>query len=223
VTGGALALTHVVLVVAGVLIQGTPNLREGEAGIQASYVGGDKTRIFTGGYLEVIAFMCLIPAVIFLGRAVGTRSEAARWAAQTGAAFGVAYVALTVGTGFAPGAAALWGAQNGLDPTTALVVNNVRNFAYYLGLAVLGAHALCVGAAALADRWSPRAVGWGGVLVGVLLLVSVPFAGYDAVDPASVVWLVWWCALSVQLLRHRPKADEDLAAAMAVRHHEVQR
>jgi hypothetical protein len=223
VTAGALTLTHVVLVVAGVMVQGTPNLREAEAGIQRSYVEGDMTRIFAGGYLEVIAFMCLMPAVIFLGRAVGTRSEGARWAAQSGAAFGVAYVALSVGTGFAPGAAALWGAQNGLDPTTALAVNNVRNFAYYLGLVVLGAQALCVGAAALADRWSPRVVGCGGVLVGALLLVSVPFAGYNAVDPASVMWLVWWCALGVQLLRHRPEVDEDLATGMTVRHHEVQR
>lgn len=53
----------------------------------------------TGGYIELVAFMLLIPAIVFLGRAIGRRTEAARWATQAAAAAGIAYVALTVGRG----------------------------------------------------------------------------------------------------------------------------
>lgn len=218
VTAGGLALAHVVLMLVGIMLQSTPTLTEGEAGIQDFYVDGDLVEIMTGGYIELVAFMLLIPAIVFLGRAIGRRTEAARWVTQTAAAAGIAYVALTVGSGLAPGAAALWGTQHGLALETALVVNNVRNFAYFLGLALLGAHAVGLGVAAAADGFSRRWVGWGGIATGAVLLVAVPGASVGLQDYASLVWLVWWIGVAVTLLLHRPSTAEIAPEHLAVRH-----
>ena len=212
-----LAVGHVVLMITGVLLQQTPSLTEGKDGIIRSFTNGDMTRILTGGYVELLAFVMLVPVVVFLAREVGHRTDQGRWASTSAGAFGIGYVAMTVGAGFAPGAAALWGAHSGLDPTTALAVNDVRNVAYLLGLALLGAHALGLGAAALFDGWATRSVGWGGVATGTVMLGSVPFAAAGLADVSSLVWIVWWLALAVQMVRATPieltAIGDPLAAA----------
>lgn len=215
---GALALTHVVLMLVGVMIQSTPSLDEGRAGIEQYYADRDPAPILTGGTIEVLGFVCLVPVLVFLGRAVGRRTEAGRWAAQTAVAAGVAYVAVTVGSGFAPGAASLWGTHHGLDLDTALALNNVRNFAYFLSLALLGAHAIGFALAALDDRWSPRWAGWGGLGTGLVLLAAVPGAALGLQDYATLVWLVWWVGLAVLMLRYRAAAEETAPEPVAVRH-----
>ena len=208
---GGLAIGHVLLMVVGILLQGTPSLSEGEEGIRTYYAQGDMARILVGGYIELLAFVLLLPVVVFLARHLGHRTEAARWASLSAGAFGVAYVVMTVGSGFAPGAAALWGTQHGLDAATALVVNDVRNFAYFLSLALLGAHALAVATAALIDGWWRRTVGWGGLATGLVLLAAVPMAGYGLADPATLVWIAWWLALAAAMIRHRPGPETPTA------------
>lgn len=213
---GILAISHVVLMVVGLMLQSTPSLTEGEQGITDYYAQGDMTRILAGGYVELVAFVALLPVVVFLARNLGRHTETGRWASLSGGAFGVAYVAMTIGTGFAPGAAALWGTHHGLDATTALVVNDVRNFAYFLGLALLGAHAVSVATAALADGWRRRSVGWTGLVTGAALIMSVPVAGYGLADVATLVWIVWWLVLAVALIRQRPAVGTAPAEALAV-------
>jgi hypothetical protein len=215
---GALALTHVALMVVGIMMQSTPRLDEGRAGIEQYYADRDVAPILAGGAIEVFGFVCLVPVLVFLGRAVGRRTEAGRWAAKTAVAAGVAYVAITMGTGFAPGAASLWGTHHGLDVDTALALNDIRNFAYFLSLALLGAHAIALGLAAITDRWSPRWAGWGGLGTGVVLLAAVPGAALGLQDYATLLWLVWWIGLAVLMLRHRPATEETTPETVAVRH-----
>jgi hypothetical protein len=199
---GGLALAHVVLMLVGVLTSGTPTIHEGQEGIEHSYVEGSLTRIFTGGYVETLAFVLLVPVLVFLARAFGRRTEAGAWASQTAAFAGLVYVAVVVAGGFAAGAAASWGAQHGLSLEQSLAINNIRNFAYYLSLAFLGAHAVGLGLAARADRLMPRWVGWGGLAIGTALLMAVPAATVGLADGVTVVWLVWWTGLAVLMLRH---------------------
>ena len=197
---GALGLAHVVLMLVGVITSGTPTVHEGQEGIEHSYVEGSLTRIFTGGYVETLAFVLLVPVLVFLGRAFG-RSESTAWASRSAAAAGLTYVAVVVAAGFSAGAAAAWGAANGLDLQTALAVNNIRNFGYFLSLAFLGAHAVGLGIAALGDGLMRRWVGWGGVVTGTLLILAVPAASVGIQDYATIVWLVWWVGVAVLLLR----------------------
>ena len=200
---GGLALGHVVLMLTGVIMMETPTVHEGQAGVEHSYVEGNLTQIFAGGYVEMIAFVLIIPVFVFLARAIGRRTEVGRWAAQTAAAAGLAYVAVVVAGGFAAGAAAAYGAKQGLDLQTVLTVNNIRNFAYFLSLALLGAHAIGLGTAALSDRTMTRWVGWGGIGTGIVLVTAVPAGSIGLQDYATLVWLVWFIGVAVCLLRHR--------------------
>jgi hypothetical protein len=198
---GALALAHVVLMLVGVITMGTPTIHEGQEGIEHSYVEGSLGRIFTGGFIELLAFVLMVPVLVFLGRAFGRRTEGGAWASQSAAAAGLGYVAVVVAAGFSAGAAAAWGAADGLDLQTVLTINNIRNFGYFLSLALLGAHAIGLGIAALGDRVMTRWAGWGGIATGVCLVAAVPAASIGVQDYATVVWLVWWVGLAVLMLR----------------------
>ena len=112
---GAFCLAHVALIPVGLSLQQGPLLDDGLAGITDAYVEGDMTRVFTGGVLESVGFLLMIPALVFLARVLGRRTEAGAWAAQTGLLCGVAYVAVTFAVGFPAGAVAMYGAQHGLD------------------------------------------------------------------------------------------------------------
>ena len=208
---GALALLHVLLMLVGVLTSGTPTIHEGQQGIEHSYVEGSLSRIFTGGYIETIAFVVLVPVLVFLSRTFGRRTEAGGWASQSAAAAGLGYVAVVISGGFAAGAAAAWGAHHGLDLEQVLAINNIRNFAYFLSLALLGAHAIALALAARSDRLMPRWVGWGGLVTGFVLLTAAPLASIGLQDYATVVWLVWWVGLAALMLRQaggvEPAAD----------------
>src|SRR3990170_3335538 len=174
---GVFALAHVVLIPVGIYLQDSPLFAEGAAGITESYVEGDIARSFTGGILESFGFLLMIPALVFLGRVLGRRSDAGRWAAETGLLCGIGYVVVTFAVGFPAGAAAMYGAQHGLDVDTAFALNNVRIFGYFLSLLLLGGSTLGFAAAALADRFHRRWFGWFGVVTGLALLASTPLAG----------------------------------------------
>lgn len=201
---GVLAVSHVMLMVVGITLQQTPSLDEGAEGIEQYYAEANLSRVLGGGYIEVLAFLCLLPVLVFLAQAFGRRTDTGRWATRTALTAGVAYVAITIGTGFAAGAASLWGTQHGLDTATALVVNDIRNIAYFLSLAPLGVHAIALGIAAITDRTSVRWVGYGGVLTGLVLIAAVPASVVGLQDYATLVWIVWWMGLAVILLRGRP-------------------
>ncbi len=202
---GGLALAHVVLLFAGFSQERTPGELGSTAAVHATYGTGNLARILTGGFVETCSFLLLLPALVFVARAYGSRTEGSRWATQTSLAGGVGYVAVTLATGMPAGAAALYGVQHGASLDTALMVNNVRLFAFYTSLLLLGVQALGLGVAALVERQDARWVGIGGVLTGVLLVVGLPFFH----NLASMVWMVWWVGVAVVLIRKasRPTVD----------------
>lgn len=198
---GGFALAHVVLLFAGISQQAPSSMSDGPSGIERAYADGNMTRMFAGGLIEVLGFLCLVVAMVFLARAVGRRTEVGRWAAQTGLMFGVCYIAATFATGWPAGAAAVYGAQHGLDVETAFAINNIRNFAYFLSLALLGAHTLSIAVAAFSDRLATRWLGWGGVVTGLVLLADPPLAAIGQQDWSTLVWVVWWVGVGILLIR----------------------
>jgi hypothetical protein len=215
-TAGVLALGHVVLILVGISQQRSPRLGDDAAAVAAEYVDSDMTRVLGGGYIESLGFVLLLPVIAFLARAVGRRTEIGGWAAQTAFAGGIAYVVVSLVPGLAAGAAALYGAQHGADLATVSVVNDVRNFAFFLSMLFLAVHAAGVSISALSDRALPVWIAWGGLATALVLVTSVPFAAVGAVDYATLVWILWFVALAGAMLRHRPAgADVPTGSAPA--------
>jgi hypothetical protein len=207
---GALAIAHVVLIPIALALEMPALFSDGVGGIAEAYVEGDLTRSFAGGVLESFAFLMLVPVLVFLGRVLGRGGELAGWAAETGVLCGLAYVAVTFAVGFPAGAAAMYGAQHGLDLDAAFAINNVRIFAYFLSLLLLGGSTLGFAVAALAGRVHPRWWGGLGIATSLVLFASTPLAAVNLHDWGTLVWMVWFVGVGVLLLRHRD--DEHTVA-----------
>lgn len=207
---GALAIAHVVLIPIALALEMPALFSDGVGGIAEAYVEGDLTRSFAGGVLESFAFLMLVPVLVFLGRVLGRGGELAGWAAETGVLCGLAYVAVTFAVGFPAGAAAMYGAQHGLDLDAAFAINNVRIFAYFLSLLLLGGSTLGFAVAALAGRVHPRWWGGLGIATSMVLFASTPLAAVNLHDWGTLVWMVWFVGVGVLLLRHRD--DEHTVA-----------
>jgi hypothetical protein len=206
---GGLAIAHVVLLFAGFSQEHSNVLGGSTAEARHALVEGSLTPSMIGGYVESFAFVLLLPALAFLAHAVGTRTAVGRWAASTSFVAGVTYVAITLAAGMPAGAAALYDGHHGADLAAARMVADIRNFAFFLSLLVLGLQALALGIAALSDRFSPRWTGVGGIVVGVVLFAGVAGAGIGLHDYASLVWMVWWIGVAIALIRNAPTAAPD--------------
>ena len=200
---GALGLAHVVLLLAGIALQDSVLFSEGREGIATTYAGGSLTRSVAGGYVELVGFLLMVPVLVLLSRLLGRAGDGARWASQTALAAGLGYVVITFSPGMAAGAVAMHAVQNGVDVDTAWTMNNLRVVSYVASLMLLGGHAVALGIAAIADRFGTRSVGWFGVLAGVALLTAPLLLGANLHDLSTLVWLLWWVALCVRLLRQR--------------------
>ena len=199
---GGLGLGHVVAILGAFALEGVP-VAHGDSAAKVVHLYGDApmARVFGAGYVESLACIALVPALVLLARLFGRRTEASRVAAQTFLGLGIAMVAATLAVGFPPGAAAVYAAHHGVDPALVATVNDVRNFGYLLQVALLAAMTLALGIAALLDRVMVRWVGWAGVAVGAAGLCLTPFA-HNAV---SMVWMIWWVGLAVLCLRGGPR------------------
>ena len=210
---GAFAIGHVVLILLGISQQNTLRLGEDAAAVTAQYVDGDMTRTFAGGYVEALGLLLLLPVIAFLARAVGRRTEAGRWAAQTGFAAGTGYVLLSLAPGLAAGAAAMYHAQRGADVATVAVINDVRTFAFFLSLLLLAVHTIGIAVGVLTDRVLPAWLGWSAIATAAFLVGSVPFAVAGVADYATLLWILWFTALATVMLRHRPDGADVAAGA----------
>jgi hypothetical protein len=198
---GGLALAHVVVMLAA-LSQEKVLVEHGDsvAKINDTYAGASLGRTLGAGYVEAMAFLLLVPALVLIARLVGRRTELGRVAAQTFLGLGVAFVGSTLAIGFPPGAAALYAAHHDVDPGAISMVNDLRNYGFVLQVALLAGMTLALGVAALTDRIHIRWIGWGGVAVGAAGLVVTPFAN----NAVSMAWMIWWIGMSVLLLRGAP-------------------
>lgn len=200
--GGGLALAHVVILFAAITQEVLVSHGTSMAKLQDAYGGANLTRVFAAGYVEAMSFVVLTAAVVVIARIFRGGPESARLAADTFLALGIVFVAATLAVGFAPGAAALYGAQHGADIHTVAVVNDVRNYGYQLQVMIQGAMAVALGLAAILGRLLHRWVGWGGILIGAATMVGTPFAN----NGLGMLWYLWWVGVAVLLIRGHRRA-----------------
>ena len=196
---GAFGLAQVVVMFAAITQEVMVEHSTPLATIQHDFATANINRVFGAGYVEASSFLLLAPAIVIMARLFGRSSESSRAAAQTFLALGVAWIAATLAIGFAPGAAALYGAQHGADIHSVAMVNDLRNYSYYLQVTIQGGMAVALGVAAILGRAWSRSVGWAGVVIGAVIIVATPFAH----NGLSMLWLLWWVYLCVLLVKGR--------------------
>jgi hypothetical protein len=212
---GALALAHIVLLFAGVALEQTPLLGASAADTTTALVHSPLSTVYAGGYVEYLGFLVFLIGALLLARLLRGTSETSGWLAACISGTAVTYTAVTVATGFAAGAAALYNGHHGAPLATITTVNDVRNFAFFLSVGVLGVFTMAVAGAVHATRTLPRWLAYTGYVVGPVCIAAVPLARWGAIDSANLLWLVWFLAFAVAALRG-PRSVPAAAPAVPV-------
>ena len=122
----------------GFALEGAASVEHGTpaAKVLHTYADLSMVKTFTGGYIESLSFIVLVPALVLVAHVFSRRTDLGRLASRTFLGLGVAYVASTLAVGFPPGAAALYAAQHGVDAGTIATVNDIRNYSFVLQVAL---------------------------------------------------------------------------------------
>jgi hypothetical protein len=212
---GWLVIAHVVLVFGGVAFERTPMLADKTSAVSAALVTGPMARTFGGGYVECLGFLVFLVGALLIARLLRGHGETAGWASSCIGGTASAYVAITIASGFAAGAAAMYNGHHGAPLATVTAVNDIRNFAFFLSGTVVGVFALSIAAAVRITGLLPRWVAYTGFVSGVLSIVSVPGARIGLMNPATLLWYAWFVAFGVAALR-RPRKSATVLASPAV-------
>ena len=174
IAAGWLAIAHIVLIFAGTISGHSLQLGDSPATAADALVKSSMASSFAGGYLSYLGFLVFLVGGLLFAQLLRGDDIVPRWLSSCIAGSVVAYVAVTISTGFAAGAAALYDGHHGADLSTVTTVNDIRNLGFILCAGLVGIFAVSVGLAARATGALPRWVTVSGVLVGSFAIVSVP-------------------------------------------------
>jgi hypothetical protein len=211
---GALALAHVALMLTGISFEPSVVLGDTRHDQVAGLLHGSLTAGLAGGCTEYLGFLVFLVDAALIAQLLRGSGDVQRWLRSCITAAGAVYTAITIAVGFAAGAAALYDGHHGADVMTAVTVNDVRNFGFFLSVGVLGVFTLAVAGAVQATRILPSWLAWTGYVVGVGSIAAVPAARIGGMEVANIAWLIWWIALAVLALRGprvaaRPATEQD--------------
>ena len=205
---GALAIAYVVLLFAGLATEGsTSELGASRSDVVKNLMHGSTASRFAGGYLEALGVIVFLLAALLLARLLRGTDDWTGWLADGMRATAVINAGSALIVGFPAGAAAIYDGHHGASVQMVTIVNDVRNFAFFLSITALGVFTGCAAGAILRAWALPRWIGWVGLGVGVLCVVSVAGARGGAHNIASMVQTVWWVVLAVLALRRRVGVD----------------
>lgn len=215
---GGLAIGSVVLLFGALPIEGlTPELGSSPAKTASALMHGTLTARFGGGYVEALSMIVYLLAALLLARLLRGTSEYSGWLSSAMGATATIYVASSLVVGFPAGAAAIYDGHHGASLETVTTMNDLRNFAFFLSVAIAGVFTALAGAAILTSRLVPRWLGLAGLVIGVLSLAAVAAAGGGAHNLANAAQMLWWVVLAVVAVRVKvPGAERDLREPLPV-------
>ena len=202
-TAGWLALGYVVLTFAGVALEYSLQLGQSRQDQIKQLVQSSLSRNYAGGYVEYLSVLVFLVGALLFARLLrgGRDDDTSGWLSSCISGSAVVYVAITIATGFAAGAAALYDAHHGAPLTTVATVNHIRDFAFYMSGGVIGVFTICVGGAGRVTGLLPRWISYAGVAIGAFAILAVPGARIGLVNVSTMLWFVWMVALGVAALR----------------------
>jgi hypothetical protein len=203
-TGAALGVASIVLIATGFAIamptEATITSSPGE--VVAFYRGAGLTRTLAGGAIEVLGLVLFLPYAAMLSSRVRGPGVAGDLLAPTARTAAGVYVAVCLAPGMSAGATALWLAHHGsADAVILTALNDLRSLSYFIALVPFAVFLVATGAAARLTRNLPGWAAGSAIVLGVVLALSVPFAGYGITDLLGLIGLVWVLAVSLTLLR----------------------
>ncbi|MEV6489433.1 hypothetical protein AB0M20_12505 [Actinoplanes sp. NPDC051633] len=202
--GALTGAAYVVLIMAGSSMStdaGPPrNGSLGQQDIDHLHWLASSTSGQVGVVLELLGFAAWM---LFIGY-LCSRVRAGGWLATAALTGGIVSVAVKV-TSAAPILTAYL-LRDELTPQTARLLTAMNGLAFGVDWLPVGLFVACASAAALATRTLSRVLGWGGVVVGTVTVISTAVTGVhlDAGNPLPfLACLLWILVISVRLAIHR--------------------
>lgn len=211
--GAGLGLASIVVTIAGLVLVAPAEavLTRPAEDVIAFYSDGSPGRIYTGGFLEVVGLLLLLPFVVMVAGRLRGPGVSGDILAPTAVVTGSAYVLFSLAPGQAAGGAALWLGHSGEAEASALLaLNNLRVFSYFVALLCLAAFLVCIGAGGAATRRLPRWTAWSALAIGSALAAGVAVAHTGLHDLVSLLAFAWIVVVSIAMLRHPERGNEGL-------------
>lgn len=215
-TAGCLAIASIVLTFVGNAFEHSLMLGDKPSAATAALIHSSMAKNFAGGYVELLSFLVFLVGALLLARLLRGKDEVGAWLSSCMTASATVYVAVTIATGFAAGAAALYDGHHGASLATATTVNDIRNFGFLLCSAVVGIFVLATAAAAHRTGLLPRWIYYTGYAVGILAIAAVPASRTGVANLTTMLWFVWFVALGVVALRQGRRTAPALPPAASV-------
>ena len=216
---GGLLIGYIVLTFVGVTFQSSLMLGDSPSKASAALITSSMAKSFGGGYVEFLAQLAFLAGALLLARLVRGEGPAADWLSSLMAGAIVAAVAVTIATGFAAGAAAVYDGHHGASLSTVTTVNDVRNFGFFLTGGLIGVFALAAGASVLISGALARWVAYSSVAIGMLSIAAVPASRTGITNLTTMLGFVWIVAVGVASLRRGRRSvitGHTTQAAMSV-------
>jgi hypothetical protein len=212
---GWLMIGFVVLTFAGAAYGMSATLGDTQQHLTKALVTSSLSATLASGYVEFVATLVFLVAVLLLAQLLRGSDELTGWFATVLSATAVVYTAVSVAAGLATVAAAVYDGHHGVPLATVTAVNDIRNVAFSLSGGVVGVLTLAAGAAGRRTGLLPRWLCNTGYAVGVIMIAAVPAAKAGA--PQTLLWFAWLLALGVTAVRspqrHGARSDDPVAVS----------
>ncbi len=210
---GVLSIAFIVLVFVGDVFTNSVMLGDKPSTVAAGLVHSSMAKNFAGGYISLLSFLVFLAGATLLSRLLRGDGETGDWLSSCSTAAATVYVALTIATGFAAGAAAVYNGHHGASLGVVTTVDDIRNVGFILSGALAGMFAILVGAAARHSGQLPRWVTWSGWTVGILAIAAVPAGRTGFASLTTMLWFVWVVALGVAALARARRGRPQLGSS----------
>ncbi len=153
--GAACGLAAIVLTSAGfaLVASAVASFHSPDGDVLAYYAGTGLARTVSGGLIQALGLLLLLPFAAMLAARVRTPGPAGDVLGPTARMAATVYVSISLAPGMSAGAAALWLAHfESPDPGIVLALNDLRSLSYFVALLAYGVFLVAAGSAGLAFR-----------------------------------------------------------------------
>jgi hypothetical protein len=198
VTGVSGALFVIGAVVGfGVLVGSVPG-PGAEGGEVRDFLARSEARVWTGGYLGLLAVLAFLVFAGGLWNLLRTAEGGTGWISTVGLAAATANVAVTVSADLVPGAA-VFREGTRVDAEVASILLEGKHFAEMVTVPLIGLFLASAALVSLRTGALPRWAGWSAALVAAASVLGVPL-GYETSQIPVFLAALWILAVSVRLL-----------------------